>query len=191
MLKREQRDCWSQDFSPLTDEFSKSLQHAIQQSKQQQKVHLSLQRFVVYEPQKPLNTIRFIIFKGLFALHPIIRHNWDLCVAIHGGLPLGFVSTVYKSIHQVGQVPQEVIRTITDAIYPLNRLVINPTLQVAQVKILNYLNSTSGLVNPLFKLKLCNLRITVNHVEQLLAQFAEEHHARLRKVQRSWYGTWF
>jgi uridine kinase len=93
------------------------------------------------------------IIEGIYALHDTILPLIDLKIAVSGGVHYDLVKRVFRDIQRTGQDANEVVKQITDTVYPMYKAFIEPSLEGADIKILNHYNPFAGLLSPTYTLK--------------------------------------
>ncbi|KAJ7521313.1 hypothetical protein O6H91_19G047600 [Diphasiastrum complanatum] len=96
---------------------------------------------------------RIVIVEGTYALSERLRPLLDLRVSITGGVHFDLVKRVLRDINRSGQAPEDIIHQISETVYPMYKVFIEPDLQTAHIKIVNKFNPFSGFQNPTYILK--------------------------------------
>mmetsp|Transcript_27853 Transcript_27853/g.33811 ORF Transcript_27853/g.33811 Transcript_27853/m.33811 type:complete len:609 (+) Transcript_27853:414-2240(+) len=99
---------------------------------------------------------RVIIVEGIYALSSTLRPRIDLRVSIKGGVHFDLVKRVLRDINRSGQNPEDILQQISQTVYPMYKIHIEPDLESAHLRIVNMFNPFSGLQNPLYTLKSAN-----------------------------------
>jgi uridine kinase len=118
---------------------------------------------------------KVVIIEGIYALHERIASLMDLKIAVSGGVHYDLVKRVFRDIQRTGQDASDVVKQITDTVYPMYKAFIEPTLEQADIRISNQFNPFSGFLSPDYILK------SESHfTQQEIEQFVE----RLRSNKR-------
>ncbi|XP_057530797.1 inorganic pyrophosphatase TTM2-like isoform X2 [Amaranthus tricolor] len=96
---------------------------------------------------------RIVIIEGIYALSEKLRPFLDLRVSVTGGVHFDLVKRVLRDIQRAGQAPEEIIQQISETVYPMYKVFIEPDLETAHVKIKNKFNPFTGFENATFILK--------------------------------------
>ncbi|KAG8059680.1 hypothetical protein GUJ93_ZPchr0002g23616 [Zizania palustris] len=96
---------------------------------------------------------RIVIIEGIYALSEKIRSIMDLRVSVTGGVHFDLVKRVLRDIQRADQEPEEIIHQISETVYPMYKVYIEPDLQTAHIKIINKFNPFTGFQNPMYILK--------------------------------------
>mmetsp|Transcript_11753 Transcript_11753/g.27900 ORF Transcript_11753/g.27900 Transcript_11753/m.27900 type:complete len:500 (-) Transcript_11753:1014-2513(-) len=96
---------------------------------------------------------RVIILEGIYALSSRLRGLMDLRVSITGGVHFDLVKRVLRDIDRSGQAPAEIIQQVSDTVYPMYKVYIEPDLATAHIRIYNTFNPFSGFMDATYILK--------------------------------------
>ncbi|EFJ05331.1 hypothetical protein SELMODRAFT_449187 [Selaginella moellendorffii] len=78
---------------------------------------------------------RIVIVEGIYALCEKLRPFLDLRVSITGGVHFDLVKRVLRDINRSGQAPEDIIHQISETVYPMYKVFIEPDLATAHIKI--------------------------------------------------------
>ncbi|EFJ05330.1 hypothetical protein SELMODRAFT_187540 [Selaginella moellendorffii] len=96
---------------------------------------------------------RIVIVEGIYALCEKLRPFLDLRVSITGGVHFDLVKRVLRDINRSGQAPEDIIHQISETVYPMYKVFIEPDLATAHIKVVNKFNPFSGFQSPTYILK--------------------------------------
>ncbi|XWS51284.1 hypothetical protein CRYUN_Cryun12cG0163600 [Craigia yunnanensis] len=111
---------------------------------------------------------RIVIIEGIYALSEKLQPLLDLRVSITGGVHFNLVKRVLQEIQHTGQEPEEIIHQISETVYPMYKVFIEPYLQTAHIKIINKFNPFSGFQNCTYILKSTRL-VTVDQIKAVIS----------------------
>ncbi|KMT08358.1 hypothetical protein BVRB_6g140410 isoform A [Beta vulgaris subsp. vulgaris] len=116
---------------------------------------------------------RIVIIEGIYALSDELRPLLDLRVSVTGGVHNDLVKRVLRDIQRAGQEPEAIIQQISETVYPMYKVFIEPDLETAHIKIVNKFNPFSGFENATFILKSLK-SIQHDHIKAVLSDNLEE-----------------
>eukprot|EP00250_Pteridium_aquilinum_P004084 c14321_g1_i1 orf=446-2437(-) len=96
---------------------------------------------------------RIVIIEGIYALSEKLRPLLDLRVSVTGGVHFDLVKRVLRDINRSGQAPEDIIQQVSETVYPMYKVFIEPDLETAHIQIINKFNPFSGLQSPTYILK--------------------------------------
>eukprot|EP00761_Pharyngomonas_kirbyi_P011970 gb/GECH01011996.1/.p1 GENE.gb/GECH01011996.1/~~gb/GECH01011996.1/.p1 ORF type:complete len:422 (+),score=71.77 gb/GECH01011996.1/:1-1266(+) len=96
---------------------------------------------------------KVVIVEGIYALHESIRAVVDLKISVSGGIHFDLIKRIFRDIQRTGQQPKECMAQITETVFPMYKLLIEPDLKHADIRIINHFNPFSGLLTPTYTLK--------------------------------------
>ena len=111
---------------------------------------------------------RVVINEGIYALSERLRPFLDLRVSITGGVHFDLVKRVLRDINRSGQAPEDIIHQISETVYPMYKVYIEPDLETAHIKIVNKFNPFSGFQTPNYILKSTRIA-TVDQIKKILS----------------------
>ncbi|XP_057851860.1 inorganic pyrophosphatase TTM1 isoform X1 [Cryptomeria japonica] len=111
---------------------------------------------------------RIVIIEGIHALNEQLRPLLDLCVSVTGGVHFDLVKRVLRDIGRCGQEPAEIIAQISETVYPMYKVHIEPQLETAHIKIINKFNPFSGFQTPTYILKSSRV-VTEDQIREVLS----------------------
>ncbi|KAH9311271.1 hypothetical protein KI387_026306, partial [Taxus chinensis] len=109
-----------------------------------------------------------VIIEGIHALNENLRPLLDLCVSVTGGVHFDLVKRVMRDIGRSGQAPADIIAQISETVYPMYKVHIEPQLESAHIKIVNKFNPFSGFQTPTYILKSSRLA-TEDQIREVLS----------------------
>ncbi|KAK9107113.1 hypothetical protein Syun_023124 [Stephania yunnanensis] len=112
---------------------------------------------------------RIVIIEGIYALSERLRPLLDLRVSVTGGVHFDLVKRVLRDIQRAGQEPEEIIHQISETVYPMYKVYIEPALQTAHIKIINKFNPFTGFQNPTYILKSSRM-LTMDQVRNVISK---------------------
>jgi uridine kinase len=121
----------------------------------------------------PTNGLTLV--EGTYALHASIRHFFHLTVSVSGGVHYDLVKRVMRDVKRTGQEPKDIMDQVTQTVYPMYKVFIEPDLLSADIRIMNKFNPFSSLSEAMYSLK------TTANTEQLQAIVAKYP---VKKVER-------
>ncbi|KAK3276129.1 hypothetical protein CYMTET_15774, partial [Cymbomonas tetramitiformis] len=105
-----------------------------------------------YRTMQPPSS-RVVIVEGIFALSSRLRPMMNLRVSIKGGVHFDLVKRVLRDIDRSGQQPEDILQQISQTVYPMYKIHIEPDLDTAHLRVVNNFNPFSGLQNATYTLK--------------------------------------
>ena len=72
---------------------------------------------------------------------------------LSGGVHFDLVKRVLRDVERVGQTPSDILQQISDTVYPMFKIWIEPELKKAHIRVVNTFNPFSGFMSPLYILK--------------------------------------
>lgn len=109
-----------------------------------------------------------VIIEGIYALSERLRSLLDLRVSITGGVHFDLVKRVLRDINRSGKAPADTIQQISETVYPMYKVYIEPDLETAHIKIVNKFDPFSGFQTPKYILKSTRIA-TVEKIKEILS----------------------
>ena len=85
-----------------------------------------------------------VLVEGIYALHPRIRHLLDVSVSISGGVHRDLIKRIQRDVARCAQSPVEIIQQVSETVFPMYKLYVEPDLESAAIRVHNTFNPFSA-----------------------------------------------
>ena len=85
-----------------------------------------------------------VLVEGIYALHPRLRHLLDVTVSISGGVHRDLIKRIQRDVARCAQSPVEIIQQVSETVFPMYKLHVEPDLESASIRVHNTFNPFSA-----------------------------------------------
>jgi uridine kinase len=85
-----------------------------------------------------------VVVEGIYALHPRLRHLLDVSVSISGGVHRDLIKRIQRDVARCAQSPVEIIQQVSETVFPMYKLYVEPDLESAAIRVSNTFNPFSA-----------------------------------------------